>query len=81
VLPSRASKMPVEAPQRTTIFSLPYADERAMPELRAHLSTAALADRYTLQRELGRGGTATVCLAQDARHHRQVALKVMRGCG
>ena len=38
---------------------------------------AALADRYTLQRELGRGGMATVYLAHDIRHDRPVALKVM----
>ncbi len=40
--------------------------------------TAALADRYTLERELGQGGMATVYLAQDVRHHRQVAIKVLR---
>jgi serine/threonine-protein kinase len=39
---------------------------------------AALADRYTLERELGRGGMATVYLAQDVKHGRQVALKVLR---
>jgi TolB-like protein len=37
----------------------------------------ALRDRYTLERELGRGGMATVYLAQDLRHHRPVALKVL----
>jgi eukaryotic-like serine/threonine-protein kinase len=37
----------------------------------------ALADRYTLERELGRGGMATVYLAQDLRHDRPVALKVL----
>jgi serine/threonine-protein kinase len=38
---------------------------------------AALADRYTLERELGRGGMATVYLARDLKHDRPVALKVM----
>ncbi len=37
----------------------------------------ALADRYRLDRELGRGGMATVYLAQDLRHDRPVALKVL----
>ena len=38
----------------------------------------ALADRYRIERELGRGGMATVYLADDLRHHRQVAIKVLR---
>ena len=38
---------------------------------------AALAGRYTLERELGRGGMATVYLARDLRHDRPVALKVL----
>jgi serine/threonine protein kinase/tetratricopeptide (TPR) repeat protein len=37
----------------------------------------ALAARYTIDREVGRGGMATVYLAQDLRHHRPVALKVL----
>ncbi len=37
----------------------------------------ALADRYALERELGRGGMATVFLAEDLKHRRQVAIKVL----
>jgi serine/threonine-protein kinase len=36
--------------------------------------TAALADRYTLERALGAGGMATVYLARDVRHDRDVAV-------
>src|SRR5690348_8817024 len=36
-----------------------------------------LADRYAVERELGRGGMATVFLAQDLKHHRSVAIKVL----
>jgi TolB-like protein len=38
----------------------------------------ALADRYAVERELGRGGMATVYLAQDLKHHRPVAIKVLK---
>ena len=44
----------------------------------AHRLTAALADRYRIERELGQGGMATVYLAHDVRHDRKVALKVLR---
>ena len=40
--------------------------------------TAPFADRYTLLRELGQGGMATVYLAEDLRHERQVAVKVLK---
>ncbi|MGE0353562.1 MAG: serine/threonine-protein kinase, partial [Gemmatimonadales bacterium] len=40
--------------------------------------SAALADRYRLERELGQGGMATVYLAQDLKHDRQVAIKVLK---
>src|SRR5436309_11757251 len=38
---------------------------------------AAFADRYAIERELGRGGMATVYLAQDLKHRRPVAIKVL----
>src|SRR6185436_13490149 len=38
----------------------------------------ALADRYRLEREIGSGGMATVYLAKDVRHERDVAVKVLR---
>ncbi len=39
--------------------------------------TAALADRYRIERELGAGGMATVYLAHDLKHQRKVAIKVL----
>lgn len=39
--------------------------------------SAALADRYTIEREIGEGGMATVYLALDVRHERRVAIKVL----
>ncbi len=39
---------------------------------------AALAGRYEIDRELGHGGMATVYLADDVRHQRKVAVKVLR---
>src|SRR5512134_2726588 len=47
-----------------------------MTELLTRLRTA-LTDRYDVQREVGRGGMATVFLAQDRRHGRPVAVKVL----
>jgi eukaryotic-like serine/threonine-protein kinase len=40
--------------------------------------TAALADRYRIERELGQGGMATVYLAEDLKHDRKVAIKALR---
>ena len=47
-----------------------------MPDLLDSLREA-LADRYAVERELGRGGMATVFLAEDLKHHRSVAIKVL----
>src|SRR5919202_7074113 len=63
----------------------PYVRRRQLPlastppflsDLRAQLE-AGLAGRYVVERELGRGGMATVYLAQDLRHERPVALQVL----
>jgi serine/threonine protein kinase len=40
--------------------------------------SAAFADRYVIERELGHGGMATVYLVRDRKHDRYVALKVLR---
>ena len=39
---------------------------------------SALTDRYRIEREIGSGGMATVYLAEDLKHHRKVAIKVLR---
>jgi serine/threonine-protein kinase len=49
-----------------------------MTDARARGLTTALADRYRIERELGAGGMATVYLAQDLKHDRKVALKVLK---
>ncbi|MEO7182876.1 MAG: protein kinase, partial [Gemmatimonadaceae bacterium] len=48
-----------------------------MAEFTERLSTT-LADRYRIERRLGQGGMATVYLADDLKHDRKVALKVLR---
>ncbi len=48
-----------------------------MPDSLDHLKTA-LAERYRIERELGAGGMATVYLAEDLKHKRKVALKVLK---
>jgi serine/threonine-protein kinase len=48
-----------------------------MTEVTQQLNTA-LVDRYLIERELGAGGMATVYLARDVKHSRNVALKVLR---
>src|SRR5438128_9618482 len=48
-----------------------------LADLLARLQSA-VADRYAIERELGRGGMATVYLARDLKHHRRVAIKVLK---
>jgi TolB-like protein/Tfp pilus assembly protein PilF/tRNA A-37 threonylcarbamoyl transferase component Bud32 len=47
-----------------------------MPDLLERLKSA-LADRYAVESEIGRGGMAAVFLAEDLKHHRKVAIKVL----
>ena len=47
-----------------------------MEDLQDRVRTS-LADRYAIEREIGRGGMATVYLAQDLKHHRPVAVKLL----
>ena len=47
-----------------------------MPDLLERLQ-AALSERYAIDAGIGRGGMAVVFLAEDLKHHRQVAIKVL----
>jgi len=49
----------------------------ALPDLRSVLERG-FAGAYRLERELGRGGMATVWLGHDLKHDREVAIKVVR---
>ena len=50
----------------------------ASPEDTVDRLNAALASRYRIKGEIGSGGMATVYLAEDLKHHRDVALKVLQ---
>ena len=67
----RAGRAPQLAPPATVRHTL-----ATMSETQANL-TSALAGRYTIVREIGAGGMATVFLAHDVRHAREVAIKVL----
>ena len=55
----------------------PLQQPQPVTDARSRLATA-LSDRYRIERELGQGGMATVYLAEDLKHHRKVAIKVLR---
>ena len=52
-------------------------ESRSAPQGAARLASA-LSDRYRIDRELGQGGMATVYLAADLQHDRQIAIKVLK---
>ena len=62
---------------RATQASAHHAKDSVSTESQDRLTTL-LADRYRIERTLGSGGMATVYLAQDVRHERKVALKVLK---
>ena len=66
---------PVDAALRLAVGYYPLAASRRRIGTR---SFAAIADRYRIEREVGSGGMATVYLARDLKHDRDVALKVLR---
>ena len=61
---------------RRHIVSIPFI-RLAVTDAMGSALADALRDRYRLERELGRGGMATVYLAHDLKHDREVALKLM----
>jgi serine/threonine-protein kinase len=63
-------------PYYSTSISYPLPLRGAVSEILARLQSV-LSDRYSIQRELGRGGMATVYLATDLKHDREVAIKVL----
>ncbi len=66
---------PVSTALRLAVGHYPLAASRR--DIRTRLFPA-LADRYRIEREIGSGGMATVYLARDLKHDRDVALKVLR---
>ncbi|HKS05555.1 MAG TPA: serine/threonine-protein kinase [Gemmatimonadaceae bacterium] len=61
----------------TVEYAAPGANEDPAVSDTMQRLRAAIGDRYDVQRELGRGGMATVFLARDIKHEREVAIKVL----
>src|SRR4051794_27030238 len=73
----RSSCAPLAAPGRSVHTEHPLLARGTMSQAIDQLQ-ATFAGRYTVERELARGGMATVYLARDIRHDRRVAIKVFR---
>jgi serine/threonine-protein kinase len=67
----------LEVPTRFDVMEKRRGDGRGDPTFRRRVAEA-LADRYVVDRELGRGGMSIVYAAQDVRHDRWVAVKVLQ---
>src|SRR2546428_1454538 len=75
--PSRRSFAPWRSLGLTSMMGSSAHASASLTDILSRLH-AALADRYTIKRELGRGGMATVYFAHDLKHQRTVAVKVLR---
>src|ERR1051325_11273114 len=71
-----SSRPPPSLRLSSMVRSLPQPQAPTVSDLRALLEPG-FAGTYTIERELGRGGMATVFLARDLKHHRPVALKAL----
>jgi serine/threonine-protein kinase len=72
-------RLVAECERAHPLFDQPAAERFAgLVDDHAVRASAVLADRYRITREIGRGGMATVYLARDIRHSRDVAVKVVR---
>ena len=63
------------SPARDDTWAVTLSQGRVVIDVTASAFADVLRDRYTLERELGRGGMATVYLAHDLKHDRKIALK------
>ncbi len=74
---------PSKVQYRRHVFGVPvysaHGSSHGIPRMTdvVHRLGTALTDRYRVERELGAGGMATVYLAHDLKHERDVALKVL----
>ena len=68
---------PLACPDAGLMMEFSLAPSRRLTDLLTRLQ-AAVADRYTIERKLGRGRMATVYLAQDRKHYRKGATKVLK---